>query len=61
MELWSTVNKEHTLALLSKDDSGEVELGFYNVYRSGHVTVKLDRKEMKDLWNALGNEIGAFD
>jgi len=59
-ELWSAMDQYDNSVELDKDDQGIV-LGFGSgISYSGYPWIRLDRKQLKDLFNAIGNEIGAF-
>lgn len=59
-ELWSAKDEDGNECELSKDDSG-VYLGFSNgMYFSGYPSIHLDRKHLKDLFQAIDAELNAF-
>ena len=60
MELWSGKDDERRIAELEKLENGDVVLSVYGPFE-GNVSVKLDRKHLKDLFNAIGNEIGYWE
>lgn len=59
MELWSTHHGSSSSAELRKA-GGEYSILSVTLGSVQH-NISLDRKEMKDLFNALGNEIGCWD
>ena len=57
-ELWSAIH-DGAEAEISKVDDGYV-LEFTNGRWSGYPSITLDRKDLKDLFNAIGNELNMW-
>jgi len=57
MELWMATEGFHKDAELRKHDDGTYTL---SVCTDQTNWIKLDRKALKDLFNAIGNELNAF-
>ena len=61
-EIWSIYDhRTGRETILRRTDPRQYELFMTEDLTGCAIAQDLDRKNLKDLWNAIGNEIGAFN